>query len=129
MFAVDWSAVRVGVIVGIAILLPATIITSVLLDRDASPSWVVLFQFVTVLGFAAAGWVTGTRRPDTPIFHGAVAGLTTWAIIQGVGIVRRLAVGETINWLALVVAAFYAIAIAVSGAVFADWNRRRRLRR
>ena len=123
---VHWRVIRLAVLVGLAVVIPAALIAQVLGDEhDERDGWVVVFFVLTVLGFVLAGFVAGRLRSDTPMSHGATAAALTWAAVQVFGTTRRLLIGESVSWLALVFAGMMAVTAGVAGGAFADWFRRR----
>lgn len=77
-FTIDWRAVLRGALVGLAVIVPVTVIR-VVLDREIADfddsGWVYPLFVLILVGYAAAGWVAGRARPDAPLAHGALAGL------------------------------------------------------
>jgi hypothetical protein len=120
----DWKVIRTSATAGLLIVFPATILSAWLVDDSNSGGWAFVFFAITMLGFAIAGFGAGRLRTDTPMIHGLAAAWATWAVIQAFGVIRRLATGDEISWLALPMTALIASAVGVAGAVFADWSRR-----
>jgi hypothetical protein len=75
---VDWRAVARGALVGLAIIVPVTILRAVL-DREVrdfdDSGWIYPLFVLVLVAYFAAGWVAGRARPDLPFTHGALAGL------------------------------------------------------
>lgn len=120
----DWHVVRTAATAGLLLLVPAAIGAALLVDESNRGLWSFLFFAVTMLGFVIAGFGAGRLRTDTPMVHGLAAAWAAWAVIQAFGVIRRLAAGEEITWLALPLTALIAAAAGVAGAIFADWSRR-----
>jgi hypothetical protein len=136
---IDWRVVLRGAIVGLAIIVPVTVLR-VVLDREISDfdnsGWIYPLFVLILVGYGAAGWVAGRNRPDTPLAHGALAGLgvlvlwipiriVIWAVREdGRGLVsgHRAALGPGQLFGAFVIAA----TIAMLGAVLAARRARRR---
>lgn len=114
-----------GIATGTGIVLPAAILSLLLADRETSLNWALVFQFIILLGFASAGFVSGRRRSDTPMFHGIAAALGCWIILQTFGAIRRLIADETVSLAAYPAVALLAATCGVVGALTADWTRRR----
>ncbi len=114
-----------GVATGTGIVLPAAILSLLLADRDTSLNWALVFQFVILVGFASAGFVSGRRRSDTPMFHGIAAALGCWIILQTFGAIRRLIADEAVSLATYPAVALLAATCGVVGALTADWTRRR----
>ena len=126
MSAVNWTVIRNSALVGLLIIVPVALITSLFVD-DA-PGWSAwLFLAVTVLGFIAAGWMAGRARSNTPMLHGSIAAAVTYIIAQLIGIIARLVADEAVNLVAVVLSAVLAAACGVGGALLADWLVRRRV--
>ena len=75
---IDWCVVLRGALVGLAIIVPVTVLR-VILDREISDfddsGWIYPLFVLILVGYATAGWVAGRSRPDAPLAHGALAGL------------------------------------------------------
>ena len=76
--AIDWRVVLRGALVGLAVIVPVTVLR-VVLDREISDfddsGWVYPLFVLILIGYAASGWVAGRARPDSPLTHGALAGI------------------------------------------------------
>lgn len=126
--AIDWAVVRAATIAGLVVVIPSVIILAVVLGDDSNAAWAYLFGFVTLFGFAAAGYGAGRVRSDTPMMHGAIAALACYSIVQAFGTIKRIAAGEDVNPIQYPFLALLAAVMGVSGALFADWYRRKGLR-
>jgi hypothetical protein len=135
----DWRVVLRGALVGLAVIVPVTVVR-VVLDREIADfddsGWIYPLFVLILVGYWAAGWVAGRARPDAPLAHGALAGvgvLVLWIPIRVViwavrederGLVSgkhaALRPGQVFG--ALVIATTF----AMFGAVVAAWLRRRR---
>jgi hypothetical protein len=75
---IDWRVVLRGALVGLAIIVPVTVLR-VVLDREITDfddsGWIYPLFVLILVGYATAGWVAGRSRPDAPLAHGALAGL------------------------------------------------------
>lgn len=111
---IDVVAVGLGAVVAAVIAVPAALIGNAA-GSDGAP----LASVVILLGLAAGGAVAAARQTfGTPLTHGIVAALLTFAVIQGAGVVRRLAVGEQVGWAGIVSSAILtALAGMVGGLV------------
>jgi hypothetical protein len=128
VFDLDWPIIRMGATAGLIVVIPAAIISALLVDDNDASSWAPLFEIVVIFGFVIAGWGAGSRRPDTPMMHGAAAAFLCYVVVQLFGFFRRLAQGADINFLTYPIQALLAATFGVAGAVFADWYRRKSLR-
>ncbi|MCI4354232.1 MAG: hypothetical protein L3K06_02565 [Thermoplasmata archaeon] len=76
----DWRTVVRGALVGLAVIVPVTIVR-VVLDREMTnfddSGWVYPLFVLVLVGFFAAGWVAGRARPTVPLTHGSLAGAGT----------------------------------------------------
>jgi hypothetical protein len=126
--AIDWVVIRSAALAGLLVLVPAIIVLTLVLDDSASTVWIYLFGLIMVFGFLTAGYGAGRIRSDTPLIHGAVAGVSCYVVIQVFGAVSRLIRGESINPLQYPFLAMFSAALGASGALFADWYRRKELR-
>jgi hypothetical protein len=74
----DWRVVLRGALVGLAIIVPVTVLR-VALDREISnfddSGWIYPLFVLILVGYASAGWIAGRARPDAPLAHGALAGI------------------------------------------------------
>lgn len=128
MVAIDWVVIRSAALAGLLVLVPAIIVLTLVLDDSASSAWIYLFGLIMVFGFLTAGYGAGRIRSDTPMIHGAIAGVSCYVVIQGFGAISRLVRGESINPLQYPFLAVFSAALGASGALFADWYRRKGLR-
>jgi len=75
---IDWRVVLRASLVGLAIIVPVTVLR-VVLDRELADfdnsGWVYPLFVLLLAGYFAAGWVAGRARPDAPYSHGALAGI------------------------------------------------------
>ena len=122
-----------GALIGLAIIVPVTVVR-VVLDREIADfddsGWIYPLFVLILVGYGAAGWVAGRSRPDAPLAHGALAGLgvlvlwipiriVIWAVREdGRGLVSgdRAALGPGQLFGALVIAA----TLAMLGALVAS---------
>ena len=109
-------------------IIPSTLFASLLSDSGSASgarrALAFVFLALTILGFIVAGFGAGRMRSDTPMAHGLVSAVVCWAVVQGFGVLKRLAQGDSVNWVALPVLAIIAATCGVLGALFADWYRR-----
>lgn len=80
MTGIGWRACARGVVVGLAIIVPTTILRVVLhreIDNFDDSGWIYPLFLLILIGIAyfAAGWIAERARPDSPYTHGAIAGL------------------------------------------------------
>jgi len=94
--SIDWLAVRAGAIAALVFAAPAAIISAFVVDDD-SGSVVFVFYVVIIIGMLAGGFVAGSKRPDAPLTHGALAAATAYVIAQALAVVIKLARGSDIR--------------------------------
>lgn len=85
---IDWRVVLRASLVGLAIVVPVTVLR-VVLDRELTDfdnsGWIYPLFVLLLAGYFAAGWVAGRARPDAPYSHGALSGigvLVLWVPIR-----------------------------------------------
>lgn len=124
MRAVEWTVVRNATLIGLAIIVPVSIVASAVVD-DSSRRLTWLYLLVVLLGFGAAGMAAGRTGGSTPMLHGALAAGTTFVVAATIGVIRRVAADEPVAGAAIVVAGLVALCCGVGGALGSDWLRRR----
>ena len=90
---IDWRAVGAGVVAALTLALPAALIGAVVVD-DESNNGVFVFFLIIMAGMLVGGFVAGSKRPDSPLTHGAVAAVIAYALAQIVTVLVRL-LGDT----------------------------------
>ncbi|MDW3218554.1 MAG: hypothetical protein R8F63_08045 [Acidimicrobiales bacterium] len=121
LHSLNRSAVLVGAAWCLAIAVPAAIVTAVLADDDAGTNqsnWVLVALLAIVVAYLLGGAQAGRRVPDVAFLNGAAATLLAFAVVQTIGIVRRLIADEGISWSGLVFNALLAPSIGIVGAWF-----------
>jgi len=75
---ISWRVVLRGSLVGLAIIVPVTVLR-VVLDRELADfddsGWIYPLFVLLLVGYFAAGWVAGRAEPTAPLTHGALAGI------------------------------------------------------
>ena len=75
---IDWRVVLRGAVLGLAIVVPVTIMR-VILDREITDfddsGWIYPLFVLLLVGYFAAGWIAGRNRPDMYLSHGSLAGV------------------------------------------------------
>jgi putative membrane protein (TIGR04086 family) len=94
--SIDWRAVRAGAIAALVFAAPAAIISAIVVDDD-SGAVVFVFYAVIIIGMLVGGFVAGSKRPDTPLTHGAVAAATAYVIAQALAVLIKLAKGSEVR--------------------------------
>ena len=126
--AIDWVVIKSAALAGLFVLVPAIVVLTLVLDESSASIWIYIFGLILVFGFMTAGYGAGRIRNDTPMIHGAIAGVACYATIQLFGVVSRLIRGESINPWQYPFLALFSAALGASGALFADWHRRKGVR-
>ena len=125
MVAIDWDVIKTATLAGLFVLVPAIVVLTVVLGDNAATVWIYLFGLILVFGFLTAGYGAGRSRSDTPLMHGALAGFACYVAIQLFGVISRLIRGDSINPWQYPFLALFAASLGASGALFADWYRRK----
>jgi hypothetical protein len=130
------GVVAVGAAAGLAVALPAALVAQVadaLSDDDVSAAITVPLVLLVLAGAAVAGSVAADRAGDRvalgrgPAAIGGAAGLVVIAVVQALGVARRLVADEDVAWGTIPVVALVAVGVAAAAGVVAA--RRPRLRR
>ncbi len=92
-----------GTVTALTLVLPAGIINQLLVNNDtigAASPFAILFWVLIMLGGAAGGWAVLRLSPQARLSYAAGAGALAYVIVQSIGVVRRLIIGEAISWIA-----------------------------
>jgi putative membrane protein (TIGR04086 family) len=124
--ALDPKAVAFGTIVALVIAVPPAVLAQIQSDRDSleGSNWVLALFAVVLLAFIIGGYVAARRGPGAPLVNGAAAALLAYALVQGVGVVHRLADGHDVRWAAMVFSALLATSCGTVGAILASSRRK-----
>jgi putative membrane protein (TIGR04086 family) len=104
----------------LAVALPASLLAQVIDTadgRDDPPAVVYLLVAVVLAAMGVGGWVVGRRRPARPAPLGATVGLAAIAVIQVLGVVRRLVAGDDVAWATIPLTVALAMAVGAGAAV------------
>ena len=85
----DWRAVGAGVVAALVLALPAGLIGAVVVN-DESNNGVFVFFLVIMAGMLVGGFVAGSKCPDSPLTHGAIAAVIAYALAQTVTVLVRV---------------------------------------
>jgi hypothetical protein len=80
---VDWPAVARGALLGLALIIPVTILGAILdrsIDNFEDSGWRVLLALLIVAAFVPAGGYAARLARDAPLTNGALAGLGAFAV-------------------------------------------------
>ncbi|MGH9185825.1 MAG: TIGR04086 family membrane protein [Acidimicrobiales bacterium] len=118
---VDVRAVGLGAGVALVIGVPMAVIAqAVIAVTDDTPGWVPALSAIILAGFVAGGFVAGSKRPDTPSLHGALAAVSAFLVVQLLGVVLIAARGDDLRPVAYGFNAFVAAACGTVGGLIAD---------
>jgi hypothetical protein len=104
----------------IAIALPVAVVGRRVLDDHGGGGLVLAFLLPVLTGFAVGGYIAARQAPSAPLAHGALAALGAFALVQGIGTVRRLVAGEALSLPSLALAAFVACCCGLLGGMAAQ---------
>jgi hypothetical protein len=114
---IDWEVVLRAAGLALAVAVP-TIVLGATVARDSNV--IILLYFVLLAGQVAAGWYAGRNRLDAPLVHGALASLTSFAVLVVVVVGARAITGRSgADPFALVFHAFMASSTGIFGALVA----------
>ena len=80
---VDWPAIARGALVGLALIIPITILDAILdrrIDDFEDSGWRVLIALLIMAAFIPAGAYAARFTPNAPLTNGALAGLGAFAV-------------------------------------------------
>jgi hypothetical protein len=81
--SIDWPAVARGALLGLALIIPVTIVGAVLdrwIDNFEDSGWRVLLALLIVIAFVPAGGYAARLARDAPLTNGALAGLGAFVV-------------------------------------------------
>jgi len=93
---IDWRAVGAGAIAALVLAVPAGVISAIVVD-DESSNAVFVFYVVIIIGMLAGGFVAGSKRPDAPLTHGALAAAVAYVVAQVITVAVKLANGSDLR--------------------------------
>ena len=80
---VDWRAVLSGAVIGLGVLVVASIVGA-LLDRNIADydesGWRAVLFVVVLVGYLSAGFVAGRQAPSAALTNGALAGTCSFVL-------------------------------------------------
>ena len=120
--SVDARAIVIGAGVALAVALPPLLVYQALRGADVigdqSPL-ALLFYGLMMIGFALGGFVAASKRPDTPLTHGALAAFAAFAAVQLAAAAVILARGDTPGIVKIVFNAMLSAGLGVVGGLVA----------
>lgn len=120
MRVLDREAIVPGAAVAIALTLPAALVSQAVMDEGESDSLSFLFLLLVAFGFGLGGAVAARRAPGGPLANGAIAALSAFAVIQAIGLLRRLVAGDDVSLPSIAFAALLAYSCGLLGALVAS---------
>ena len=121
--AADRRAVAAGTLAALAIAAPAAILAQAV-DSISDSGWEAVFIPIVLAGFVVGGFVAARRGADLPLADGAVAAALAFAVVQLIGIVRRVIADDPLRWGAYLFNALLAACVGVLGAIVASRRAR-----
>ena len=119
MSGLNGKAIRDGAITAGLIAAPAGILAQVLADGGQRRTLAGLFYLAVIVAFVLGGRRAARNQPDTPLAHGAAAALLAFVVVQGFGLLRRLATGNAISITGIVFAALLSSTCGMLGGFLA----------
>lgn len=114
----DLNVVTAGAMMTLLLTGPAAILAAIVDDADGAPAWIVGLYLMIISGYLLGGALAGRQHPSTAFAHGAASTVLAFAVLQTIGVIRRLATGDSISIGALVFNGLLAASIGVTGAWF-----------
>jgi putative membrane protein (TIGR04086 family) len=113
----DREAIVKGAAVAIVVCLPLALIADAISNEDNPSRWTIPLYFGVLVGFAIGGYVTARASEDYPYTNGAVAAVVAYVVIQGIGIIVRVAGGDPVHYVGVVFNALLAYGSGLTGGV------------
>ncbi|MBS1838252.1 MAG: hypothetical protein JST64_11230 [Actinobacteria bacterium] len=117
-----------GVVTTLVVALPVAILNQLLVsgdDVDKGSPVVILLWILIMFGAAAGGWAVRRLCPAAHLVWSAGAAAAAYAVVQSIGVVRRLIWGGRISWVGYPFLALLMACCGVLGAVYAGRITRR----
>ena len=96
---------------------PAAVINGFLADQDPKPKAALNATLVALLAaFWIAGFVASREATIRRPLHGVLAGITTFALVEVIGVIGRLDRGTPVSVGSIIVLGVMAIALSTGGA-------------
>jgi len=91
---IDWRSVGAGAIAALVFVLPAAAVSAIAVENGSTSAPALL---VITMGMLAGGFVAGSKRPDAPLTHGAVAAATAYVAAQVLTLLIKVAKGSDLR--------------------------------
>lgn len=111
-----------GAVTALVVALPAGVLNQFLVDSGeiaAASPYALLFWILILFGGAAGGWAVIRLSPAARLSYAAGAGALAYAVVQGIGVVKRLIQDDPISWLAFPLLAVLMATCAMLGGMYA----------
>jgi putative membrane protein (TIGR04086 family) len=117
------DAIVKGAAVAVVVCLPLALLADAISTEDDPSRWTIPLYFGVLVGFAVGGFITARASDDYPYTNGAVAAVAAYVLIQGVGIIVRVAGDEPVHYVGVVFNALLAYGSGLTGGVAGARNR------
>ena len=80
---VDWRAVGRGALLGLLVLVAASVVEALLdrnIDTFRDSGWIYPLFVVILVGYALGGWQAGRHAPDAALTNGTLAGIGAFVL-------------------------------------------------
>ncbi|MCH7790408.1 MAG: hypothetical protein IH940_13355 [Acidobacteria bacterium] len=125
MESIDWRVVGAGALTAGVIAVPSAVLSRALgVDEDSA--LMPLFFGIILVGFILGGSLAARSARALPLTHAGLAALTTFMVVQTIGIVRRLLSGDGVEVAAMAFAGFLSLSAGILGGLVALRLRDRR---
>lgn len=117
-----------GTVTALVVAFPAGVFNQFLVstgDVEGGSPWAIFFWILILFGGAAGGWTVIRLSPSAALSYAAGAAALAYAVVQAVGILRRLAIDEPISWLAFPFLGLLMATCGMLGGMFAGRTVRR----
>lgn len=125
----DIGALRDGIGVAALGAVPFGVIGRLVLDDDKHTDLLALFALAVLAALVLGGGVAAWRqRAGRPLSHGIATALLTFAVVQLVGIVRRLVADDDIRWGRIASSALLSLIAGTIGGLLGSFLQRQGVR-
>ncbi len=94
--SIDWRAVWAGAVAALILAIPVGIISAIVVDDNSGPG-VSVFYVLLIIAMLAGGFVAGSKRPDAPLTHGALAAAVAYVVSQAITLMIKAARGSELR--------------------------------
>jgi hypothetical protein len=111
--------VLLGLGVALSVAVPFALIAELVVDDSTPGAVVFLFVAILLVALTLGGFVAGTRAPDAPLSHGALAAIAAWVVVPGLTAIGKLAVGDDVRIVSVAFNALLSVSMGVIGGLIA----------